>query len=220
MRISEVARAAALFLVFASGVIALGCAPAFVVVPQAATGTYSGVTRDGGSIVVTVEQEGQVFRASGSIDGEPIALAGPMSWSAVGSLTRADGSSSLVRVGLSADSQVFTIERPGQPAMVLNRGGTVVAQPPGSLSGSYRAVQEGTLLAEATVVQNGSLISGVGVILGNTAGITGHVTAANRVEGVLTFLDESQIDFEAELSGDGRSITLRGLGAPISLRKR
>lgn len=209
-----------LLLIFTISLIVLGCAATFVVEPQTGSGTFSGITPEGHSIVVTLKQEGQAFKGEGTINGEPIVLAGPLAWSAVGSLTRSDGSFSSVKVSLSADSEVLTIERLGRPAVVLNRGGTPVQLPSGPFSGSYRAVRGGTVLAEATIVQSGPLVSGVGIITGDPAGINGRVTAPNKVAGVITFLDESQVFFEAELSADERSVSLRGFGPPINLRRK
>jgi hypothetical protein len=220
MIIGQNLKIAVLSLILAIGLMASGCARGFKVAPQTVTGTYQGVTGDGGAIIVTLDERGQAFRGYGTVDGEPVVLAGALSWNAVGSLTASKGSSSIVSLNLSANNEKLTIRPMGQPAMVLVRGGSPIILPPGPFSGSYQAVQQGARLAEATIVQNGPLITGVGVILGDPAGITGQVTAPHTAEGVLTFLDKSRLRFEIELSEDGRSVTVRGLGAPVNLRKR
>jgi hypothetical protein len=207
-------------LILAIGLMVSGCARGFKVAPQTVTGTYQGVTGDGEAITVTMEEQGQAFRGHGIVDGEPVVLAGALSWNAVGSLTTSKGSSSIVSLNLSANNEKLTIQQKGQPAMGLVRGGTPIILSPGPFSGSYQAVQQGARLAEATIVQNGTLITGVGVILGDPAGITGKITAPRTAEGVLTFLDKSRLRFEIEQSEDGRTVTVRGLGTPVNLRKR
>lgn len=198
---------------------ATGCSTIPITVPQRVSGTFSGSTSGDKPIIITLEQEDQAFRGQGAINGQPIAIAGPVTWSAVGSLIHADGSLSLVKLSLSPNGEVLTVESPQQPAITLNGGGTPVSQPPGPFSGKYRAVERGTTLATVTVAQSGSLISGVGTVFGETVGISGQTTAPNKTQGVMTFLDESQVSFEAELAADGQSISLLGLGAPIVLHR-
>jgi hypothetical protein len=62
------------------------------------------------------------------------------------------------------------------------------------------------------------MVTGVGTIVGESAGISGRLTAPEKIEGLITFLDESQVAFEVERSPDG-TVLLRGFGAPIELRK-
>ncbi len=220
MKIGQTMKISVLALILAISLIASGCARGFKVIPQNVTGTYQGLTEDGGAITVTLEEHGQAFTGHGTVDGEPVVLAGALAWNAVGSFTAPKGSSSIVSLNLSANNEKLTVQPMGQPAMVLVRGGAPIILPPGPFSGSYQAVQQGARLAEATIVQNGPLITGVGVILGDPAGITGQVTAPRTAEGVLTFLDKSQMYFEIEQSEDGRSVTVHGLGTPVNLRKR
>lgn len=196
-----------------------GCAR-FVVEPQTLSGTFTGAMPDGRPIVVTVEQAGQVFRGEGSVDGEPLVLAGPLVSSAVGSLAFSDGAFASAHVRLSGGGDVLTIARVGQPDIVLNRGGTPVQSPPGPFSGRYRALEAGMVLAETTLVQSGLLVSGVGIIAGGPAGINGRVMAPRKLTGIITFRDESQVRFEAELSADAQTIEFRGFGRPINLQRR
>ncbi len=209
-----------LALTFIITMVASGCARELAVAPQMVTGTYQGLTEDGETITFTLEEEGQAFSGYGTVNGNPIVLAGALEWNAVGTLTPSTGSSFIVSLKLSANSEKLTIQRIGQPPIVLLQGGDPITPPPGSLSGSYHADQLETRLAEATIVQNGSLISGVGIIMGDPAGITGQVTAPGTAEGFLTFLDKSRLKFEIEQSADGQSVTVHGLGTPMNLRKR
>jgi hypothetical protein len=208
-----------LILILAISIIALGCSTIPIIEPQTVSGTFSGVTSEGGPVVLTLEQEGQAFKGQGTLNGQPIVIAGPLTWSAIGSLTHADGSLSLVKLSLSADSDMLTLENPEQPSLLLNRGGTPISQPTGPFTGKYQAVEGETVWAAVTLVQSGLLISGFGTVLGEMTGISGRTTAANEVNGIMLFLDESQVRFEAKLSADGQSITLLGLGAPVVLRR-
>jgi hypothetical protein len=218
--LGQTVKISALLLIFHIGLMVSGCAHEPKVAPQSVTGTYQGATGDGKAITVTLEEYGQAFKGHGTVDAEPVVLAGAISWNAVGSFTDSKGSTSIVSLNLSPDNEKLTIQPMGQPAMVLARGGAPIINQPGPFSGSYQAVRQGARLAQATIVQNGPLITGVGVMLGDPAGITGQITAPRTAEGVLTFLDKSRLRFEIEQSEDGRSVTVRGLGAPMNLRKR
>ena len=150
---------------------------------QTATGTFSGTTIDGYAVVISVEQESGAVRGVGTVGGEEIVLSGPVGWAAVATLTDSRGVSQLVRLRLSADGDALTIERASGEQVILHRGGNRVSRPSGPFSGSYRAVRDKALLAEVTMVQSGSLLSGVGTVLGSTAGLSGHVTDSNQARG-------------------------------------
>ncbi|MHC5066876.1 MAG: hypothetical protein ACYTG5_23220, partial [Planctomycetota bacterium] len=71
----------------------------------------------------------------------------------------------------------------------------------------------------ASIVQHRDLIYGMAELLGEAAGVSARLVDPNRAEGVLTFLDRSQVRFIAEFSDGGESAVLRGFGAPIELKK-
>lgn len=186
---------------------------------QTLTGTFSGQTSQGDPITLTMVQEEKGFRGNGNINGSPVAISGVLTWQAIGSLTHVDGSSSLVRVSLSSDSNDLVIKTVGQPDIDLIRGGTPVSGPAGTFSGKYRTVGPDEQLARATIVQTGSLISGVAQFFDQISGISGKVVEPNKISGMLTFLDESRVQFHAELSADEQSITITGMGNPIVLER-
>ena len=115
--------------------------------------------------------------------------------------------------------------------LTLERGATIgsvgappAADPPGPYSGVFRGARDEIAVAELTLVQSGTLVSGVGSVLGSRVGVTGAVTedatsGYERLRGVLTYLDETQIPFVADLAADGASIRLEGLGAPLDLQR-
>ncbi len=197
----------------------VGCAERRVIETQSATGIYSGVSNNGDSIVLTLEQGEYGFRGQGTINGKPLVISGINTWGANGTITYSDGSSSLVSLGLTPGSEDLTIESHGQPKITLKGGGTPVVQPSGPFTGTYRTVGSESNLATATIVQTGSLFSGNAEIFDQATAVTGRVTAPNKAVGIITYRDRSQESFRAELSADGKTVTLSGMGRPIVLEK-
>lgn len=204
----------------AIGAIACGCVSTLERTPISVGGTFRGTTEAGRPIVLTLEEGEGGFSGHGSLDGAPLVIAGATTWSAVASLTHGQGSTTLYTVSLSPDGNRLALERPGAAATELERRGPAVAAAPGPLSGRYRARDDGAAIAEVTVVQNGSLVAGIAVLWGQPAGVSGRVAAGGEARGLLTFADGSQAVFSAVLSADGRQLTVRGLGAPVTLRRR
>ncbi len=202
-------------LVLVAVVIKLGVTTTLEMRTQTVSGTYTGVTGAGDPITLTLEQEDQAFKGQGTIAGKPVVISGVLAWEAVGSLTHPDASSFSVRLGLSSDGETLAIKTLGQPDVILNRGGTPVVQPSGPFSGKYRSAGPAVSLASMTILQSGSLIAGFAQIFDQTVAVTGKVTNINKVAGRLTFLDESQSSFHAELSTDKKTITIFGMGNPI-----
>lgn len=207
-----------LFCIFAL-LLFVGCTESSELETQRLAGTYSGQTADGDPIVLTVEQNDQGFRGNGTIKGSPVVISGILAWDAVGSLTHADGSSSLIRISLSSDSRELNIKTTGQPDVDLMLGGTPVTGSSGPFTGKYRTASPNESLASATIVQTGTLISGVGRFFNQIIAISGQVTDPKEAKGMLTFLDESRVQFSAELSADQQSITITGMGNPVLLER-
>ena len=203
-----------------TGVLITGCVRTHEVTGPDAAGTFSGSTDDGRALVLTLERTDVGFSGRGTLDGKSFVLSGAQTWTGVGAVAYGDGSIGLVSLGLSPDGSTLNYQLSGQGPTALARGGTPVApQVPGPFSGRFAAAEGELPLAVITVKQSNALITGVGRILGQAAGITGRVTAARRAAGVITFTDESQASFEAELSSDGQSLTILGLGAPLVLER-
>ncbi len=202
-------------LVLAVILIRLGVSTTPEMSTQTVSGTYTGVNAAGDPITLTLEQDNQAFKGQGTIAGKPVVISGVLAWEAVGSLAYSDASSSSVRLGLSSDGETLAIKTLGQPDIALNRGGTPVVQPPGPFSGKFRSAGPAASLANVTILQSGSLITGFAQIFDQTAAVTGKVTDINKAAGRITFLDESQSSFHAELSTDKNTITIFGMGNPI-----
>ena len=170
-----------------------GCTESSELENQRLSGTYSGQTPDGDPIVLTVEQNGQGFRGNGTIKGAPVVISGILTLSAVGSITHADGSSRLIRISLSSDSAALNIKATGQPDVDLMLGGTPVTGSSGPFTGKYRTASPNDSLASATMVQTGTLLSGIGRFFDQITAISGQVTDPKEAKGMLTFLDESRV---------------------------
>jgi hypothetical protein len=199
--------------------IVLGCAPKHDIKTQTVSGTYSGLTRDGEPIKLTVEQVEHGFSGQGTVNGEPLAISGVNIWAATGTITYSNGSSSMVRLGLTPGNENLIIESVGQKEIILSSDGTPVVLPSGPFTGNYRTTGEESSLGEATIVQVGSLITGTAEIFDQFTSITGRVTEPNEAVGTITYIDESQVSFEAKLSADGDTVTFFGMGAPITLER-
>lgn len=186
---------------------------------QTISGTFEGQTGDGEEIVLTLDQSGEVVQGAGSAGGYPLVIGGTVTWSAFATLTRQDGSASATRLTLSGNGEALTVRRRGAPDLVLRRSDSAppALPPEGPLSGTYEAHEKGILTGVASVVQRGDLLVGMATLLGESAGISGRLVEPNRAEGLLTFLDRSQVRFEAEFSDDSGSLVLQGLGPPIHL---
>lgn len=180
-----------------------------------ADGTFSGTMPNGGRMVLTLSEEAGGFSGHGTSNGKPFAVSGGRVWQGVGTMSSENGSFLPLDVSLSGDAETLTLVVPGKEAYILERGGQPVPQAPGPFSGSYRSESLAPLLVRLTLVQQGRLISGVAGGLGMPVGFAGRATEPRKMSGVLTFLDGSQVSIDAELSPDGRSLTISGLGAPM-----
>lgn len=200
---------------------AVACIPRLEVKPQVLSGRFAGTTADGQPMVLAFREDQESLRGEGTVGGEPLVLAGAAGWRGVGTLQSSDGSPELVELTLSADGETVTLQPLGQPALVLHREeGPVPSLPSGPFSGRYRALKGRAPLAEVTLVQRGSVLAGAGIVAGDPVGITGRVSGASQAEGVVTYLDGTQVGFEAELSAGGRELTVRGFGEPLTMTRR
>lgn len=198
----------------------LGCTAEPFVDQGTVSGTFEGVTLEAHPISLSLEQDGQAFSGHGTLGGQPVVIAGPVTFSALASLTHADGSFSTVHVTLSPDGESLSLQREGEAPTVLARSGPSGAATPGPFSGNYKAQGAEAPLARAVITQNGSLIAGIGIVLGEAVGIGGRVTASNEAKGILTFADESHAGFTAKLSADGQSVSVTGVGRPVVLARQ
>ena len=197
-----------------------GCATRQTIRPQVISGPFSGQTAEGKTIVITFTESGEAFRGEGTIGDDAIVVAGAVGWRGTATLARASGRQALVELELSGDGERLVVESAGGPPIVLVRGGTPAPAAQGPFSGGYRAREDGALLAQVSLVQRGSLLAGVGIVAGDAAGISGRATGPRNADGLVTFLDGSQVQFAVELAADGRTLYVQGFGEPITMERR
>lgn len=121
---------------------------------------------------------------------------------------------------LSGDGERLVVESEGSAPLVLVRGGTPMPAAHGPFSGNYRARRDGATLAEVSLLQRGSLLAGVAIVAGDAAGISGRATGVRTAEGLVTFLDGSQVPFTVELAADGRTLRVDGFGQLLTMDRR
>lgn len=201
-------------------VVCTGCATHRTIRPQVLSGSFSGQTADGKPVVVTFTEDAQAFRGEGAIGDDPIVVAGAVGWRGTASLARASGRQALVELELSGDGERLVVESEGGAPLVLVRGGTPSPPAPGPFSGDYRARKDGATLAEVSLLQRGSLLAGVAIVAGDAAGISGRVSGPRSAEGLVTFLDGSQVPFAVELAADGRTLRVDGFGQLLTMDRR
>jgi len=198
------------------GLAAPGCgAHRPAVAPQTIAGVYSGITAAGQPLSLTFTQANEAFRADGTLGGDPVALAGAVGWRGMASFA-GTRSAAPVRLELSPDGEQLAMELDGA-RVLLQRGGTPVPPPPGgAFSGVYRARSGRALLGRVSLVQRGELVTGIALVAGDPAGVSGRATGPDVAEGVVTFLDGGQAAFRAVLGAD-RSLRVEGFGEPVTL---
>jgi hypothetical protein len=204
---------------FLAAPLLMGCTVAPKAELFAASGTFHGVTAKGEPVVIVLQQEAFGVRGHGRVGDSPIAISAVQTWTAVGALLRDADRLAWRTISLTADGNTLVLEMPGERAVMLARGGQASGQPPGPFSGRYQAVGSDDGLAEVRLTQEGSLIAGVGTVLGQPVGVAARTTSATIAEGILSFSDGSQARFGAEMAADGQSVTVRGLGQPVLFRR-
>lgn len=199
-------------------VLLLGCSGASETpsVPPPPSGTFQGTTAAGEPVVLTFAQQGGALEAHGELAGHNVVLAGPVVWSATGSLAGEDGP--VVPVRLQQIGRTVTLTTPDE-VIALDAGGVAPEAPAGAWTGAYEAVQNGAVIADLNVTHTGSLLSGGGTVLGDAVALTARVSDDGRARGSLLYADGSQAAFEATRDAKG-TIALSGLSAPLELVSR
>lgn len=196
-----------------------GCALTPASNPPSPQGTFTGVTGNGSPIVLTVADDNGGFIGRGTIDGRPFVISGAPLWRGVGTLMRADGSFTTVAADLSADRDTLTLSIPEQPMLELERGGDAVPQAPGRFTGRYQSADPDSFIFSAALMQTDQLVVGVVQGYGDPVAVTARVSDENAFRGVVTFADGSGVGITAELSEDGDSLTIEGLGRPLQFQR-
>jgi hypothetical protein len=182
-----------------------------------ASGTYQGSTEDGRPLRLTLSQDGLAVAGHGELDGRPVAVAGSVAWSAVADVTDAEGRREQVRLTLLGDGRGLSIAS-GDRRFDLARGEPDGPPLTGPFTGRYEARAGAGVIAELTLSQRSSLLSGTAVVFARPAGVSGRVTGADTASAVVTFGDASQLPFDVRRESDG-ALTVLGLGEPVVLER-
>lgn len=195
------------------------CVPRLEVKPQVLAGRFAGTTADGAPLTLDFTQRQQSILGQGTLGADTVVLAGAAGWRGVATLQAASGQAELVDLSLSADGEMLLLEREGQEVVVLERQPAVTPAPAaaGPFSGKFRGVRDGAPLAEVRLVQRGTTLAGAGIVTGDAVGITGRALSATTAEGLVTYLDGTQIRFTLELKSGGRELVAEGFGKPLTL---
>lgn len=207
-----------LFLVFGIAIPAIlsGCTPVIRPETPNLSGTFRGNTHDRQPATFTLIQKDNTLTGNGSIGGRLCSLSGITSHHGPVIMTFEDGKTVPATVTLSPDTDTAAIQGLDKPLLV-SRGGEPVRAASGPFAGNFKA--PGPPQIALTLNQGGKLLAGTGFIDGKPVAVVGKVTGANQAAGAVLFSDESRNAVKATLSGDGRVLTIRGLGGPIELRR-
>jgi hypothetical protein len=197
-------------------VLIIGCTPMIRQEPPKLSGTFSGNTPDGRPIKVTLIQEENTVTGRGLIGEKIFSLSAITSYHGPMVLSFEDGTVVPAYITLSPDGTLATIRGLGIP-LTVNRGGEPLRDLSGPFAGHYSTTGPPPLWL--TLTQGGDLLAGTGFIDGKPVAVVGKVTGPNRAAGTILFSDESQNRVKVNLSGDGRILTIEGLGGIIEMRR-
>lgn len=197
-------------------VLIIGCTPIIKQEPPTISGTFSGTSHDGRPVTVTLLHEENTVTGRGSIGERIFTLSGLTSYYGPMILTFEDGTTTSASIMLSPDGNTATIRGLGIP-LTVNRGGEPLRALSGPFAGHYSTTGPPPLWL--TLTQGGDLLAGTGFIDGKPVAVVGKVTGPNRAAGTILFSDESQNRVKVNLSGDGRVLTIEGLGGPFEITR-
>lgn len=203
-------------LVILAIALIFGCTPMIRQESPTLSGTFRGNTQDGSPVTVTFQQDENTITGRGKIGDRVFSLSGLISWHGPIVLNYEDGNIKPAYVMLSPSGEAVTLSGLG-PSMTLSHGGEPLRAPSGPFAGRY--ANPGPPLLWLNLTQGGDLLAGTGFIDGKPVAVVGKVTAPNRASGTILFSDESQQRVKVNLSGDGKALTIEGLGGPIQMRR-
>ncbi len=205
------------FLILLLIILMAGCATSVPVnKPSTLSGTFRSSASEGLPVHLTLQQDKNTVTGQGLIGGRAFILSGLTSWHGPLVITYGDGTVASSYVTLSPDGQTIKIQGLGLPFPLI-RGGEPVDKPSGPFEGRYS--YPGPPRIDLSLTQGGELIAGTGFVEGKAVAVVGKATGLHMTSGTLLFSDESQSGVKGTLSGDGRILTIHGLGNPIEMRR-
>jgi len=195
----------------------LGCATLEKKPPPTMTGSFNGNAADGRPVSAKFVQDENAVVGTGSLNGRRFALSSIASWHGPAVLVYEDGSRTEVEVILSPDGRTMTIRGLGDK-LELARTGYTADLPTGPFAGVF--ADSGDPSIWLNLSQAGELLAGTGYVDGKPVAVTGSASSPEEARGVLLFSDGSKMGVSATLSGDGGTLTIKGLGRPIEMKRR
>jgi hypothetical protein len=194
-----------------------GCATLEKKPPPTMTGSFNGNSSDGRPVSAKFVQDENAVVGTGSLNGRRFALSSVASWYGPAVLVFEDGSRTEVQIIMSPDGRIMTIRGLGE-SLKLARTGYTAEPPTGPFAGVF--ADSGDPAIWLSLSQASGLLAGTGYVDGKPVAVTGSASSPEEARGVLLFSDGSKMGVRAVLSGDGGTLTIKGLGRPIELRRR
>lgn len=195
----------------------LGCATLEKKPPPTMTGSFNGNASDGRPVSAKFIQDENAVVGTGSLNGRRFALSSVASWHGPAVLVFEDGSRTEVEIIMSPDGRMMTIRGLGE-SLKLARTAYAADLPTGPFAGVF--ADSGDPSIWLNLSQAGELLAGTGYVDGKAVAVTGSASSPGEARGVLLFSDGSKMGVSASLSGDGGTLTIKGLGRPIEMKRR
>ena len=180
-------------------------------------GTFSGATSDGRAVTISLAQEENTVIGQGKLGDKVVGLSAITAPHGPLVIIAEDGTSITGSITLSPSGKNVTLTGLGEP-ITLNRGGTPLPVTAGAFAGRYATPGSDGLRLD--LEQSGDLLAGTGFVEGKPVAVAGRITAANEARGSLLFSDQSRSGVRAVLSDDGQTLSMRGLGGTLEMRRQ
>lgn len=181
------------------------------------TGSFQGNSAEGDAVLMSFEQEGNTIIGNGSLGGRKFSLSGIASWHGPVVVMFEDGTRATADLRLSVQGDRANVKGLGR-AFDLNRVSGTAPESVGPFTGTY--TNDGPPVVSLELKQEGTLLSGTGIVEGKPVAVVGIVSEAMNVRGILLFSDESERSVKATLSDGGRELVIHGLGGEVVMRRR
>lgn len=180
-------------------------------------GTFSGITNGGQAVSVSLAQEENTVIGQGKQGGRAFGLSAITGSHGPAVLMPEDGAPLAGTITLSPSGKQMILTGLGD-SVTLTRGGTTLPVTKGVFAGRYATRGASNLWLD--LKQSGDLLAGTGFVSGKPVAIVGRVVEVNEARGSILFSDRSQNGVRAFLSSDEQTLSLRGLGGTIEMRRQ
>ena len=180
-------------------------------------GTFSGTTSDGRAVTISLVQEENTVTGQGKVGDKVVGLSAITAPHGPLMIIAKDGTPIAGSISLSVSGKDVTLTGLDE-SITLNRGSTPLPVTPGAFAGRYATPGSDGLRLD--LEQSGDLLAGTGFVEGKPVAVAGRITATNEARGSLLFSDGSRSGVRAVLSDDGKTLSVRGLGGTLEMRRQ